>query len=169
MANIEQGFAAFDAARLPAGRVNNAGRYRQLREDDRELEEYPSSELMKLPAFCNLLADVYVTSYCCNAGTYVMRGSSMPQISSGYSRGFAVRVGWASMRQPSIPFSERPAHRCDSPVRSTTRQSNNVSPSANRATPASAIIRFGFCRGRPLGRGTRNSPIVASAGEVPSS
>src|SRR6185437_14298052 len=36
-----------------------------------------------------------------------MRGSSIPQISSGYSRGSAGNVGVASMRHPSTPFADR--------------------------------------------------------------
>ena len=40
-----------------------------------------------------------------------MRGSSMPQISSGYSEGFAISVGSGSIRHPSIPFAERAAHK----------------------------------------------------------
>ena len=44
-----------------------------------------------------------------------MRGSSMPQISSGNSRGLAASVGCGSMRQSSTPLAERAAQRCDSP------------------------------------------------------
>jgi hypothetical protein len=65
MADIDQVFGAPDAGHLPAGRVNNTGRDRQPPEDDRELEECPNSELMKLPAFRNLLAKVE-TNFCRN-------------------------------------------------------------------------------------------------------
>src|SRR5438105_7869087 len=42
--------------------------------------------------------EVYVTAYCCSSGTKVMRGSSMPQSSSGYSFGLDSNVGSLSMR-----------------------------------------------------------------------
>lgn len=66
------------------------------------------------------------------------------EISSGYSSGLAISVGRASIRHPSIPFSERAAHRCDKPLRSSTRQSNKVSPSSNRTAPALKTLLIGY-------------------------
>src|ERR1700679_2692962 len=88
--------------------------------------------------------DVYVIAYCSSSGTYVIRGSSIPQISSGYSRGLAINVGGESMRHPLTPFGERAAHRWDKPVRSSTRQSNKVSPSANLVAPALKTLLTGY-------------------------
>src|SRR5205823_13133320 len=41
--------------------------------------------------------EVYVTAYCCSSGTKVMRGSSIPQSSSGYSFGLDSSVGSRSI------------------------------------------------------------------------
>jgi hypothetical protein len=89
-------------------------------------------------------------AYCCNSGTKVMRGSSIPQISSGYSSGFAGSVGVVSTRHPSIPFAERAAHKCDSPRRSSTRHSSNVSPSASLTAPALNTLLIGYGQSRLL-------------------
>src|SRR6202023_3855054 len=79
--------------------------------------------------------EVYVTTYCCSSGTKVMRGSSIPQISSGYSFGLGINVGSLSICHPSSPLRERAAQRCDKPRRSSTRQSNRVEPSASSVPP----------------------------------
>src|SRR5580693_4103565 len=65
-----------------------------------------------------------------------MRGSSMPQISSGYSLGLGIKVGSLSICQLSTPLRERAAQRWDKPRRSSTRQSSRVDPSARRVAPA---------------------------------
>lgn len=88
--------------------------------------------------------EVYAMVYCSSSGTYVILGSSMPQISSGYSRGLAIRVGSSSMRQPSIPLTERAAHRCDRPLLSSTRQSNRTSPSGSLTAPALKTLLMGY-------------------------
>src|SRR5216683_3778918 len=80
--------------------------------------------------------EVYVIAYCCNSGTKVIRGSSMPQSSSGYSFGLDISVGSLSISQPSTPFRERAAQRWDMPRRSSTRHSSRVDPSANNVAPA---------------------------------
>src|ERR1700736_4324332 len=84
-------------------------------------------------------------TYCCSSGTNVMRGSSMPQISSGNSFGLGIKVGLLSISHPSTPFTERAAHKCDNPRRSSTRQSNNVEPSASRVAPGlnTLLIEYG--------------------------
>ena len=64
-----------------------------------------------------------------------MRGSSIPQSSSGRNSGSGISVGSGSMTQPSTPFAERAAHRCDMPRRSSTRQSSSVVPSRSRVAP----------------------------------
>src|SRR5205823_40941 len=89
--------------------------------------------------------EVYVTAYCCNSGTKVMRGSSIPQSSSGYSFGLAINVGSLSISQPSAPFRERAAQRCEMPRRSSTRHSNRVEPSDNNVAPAlkTLLIEYG--------------------------
>src|SRR6266567_9093639 len=104
--------------------------------------------------------EVYVTAYCCNSGTKVMRGSSMPQSSSGYSFGLESNVGSLSISQPATPFRERAAQRWDMPRRSSTRHSSRVDPSANNVAPAlktllmeygqSLALNIGFagCRSR---------------------
>src|SRR5580692_2934081 len=65
-----------------------------------------------------------------------MRGSSMPQISSGCSRGLGINVGSLSICQLSTPFRERAAQRWDKPRRSSTRHRSSVDPSASRVAPA---------------------------------
>src|SRR5712691_4735370 len=104
--------------------------------------------------------EVYVTAYCCSSGTKVMRGSSIPQSSSGYSFGLAINVGSLSISHPSTPFRERAAQRWDIPRRSSTRHSSRVDPSANNVAPAlktllmeygqSLALKIGFagCRSR---------------------
>src|ERR1700680_2689650 len=84
-------------------------------------------------------------TYCCSSGTNVMRGSSMSQISSGKSFGLSCKVGLLSICHPSTPFTERAAHRWDNPRRSSTRQSNNVEPSASRVAPGlnTLLIEYG--------------------------
>ena len=77
-----------------------------------------------------------MTTYCCSSGTNVMRGSSIPQISSGYSLGLGINVGSRSICQPSTPFRERAAHRWDKPRRSSMRHSSRVVPSCSRVAPA---------------------------------
>src|ERR1700674_1363513 len=74
-----------------------------------------------------------------------MRGSSMPQISSGKSFGLGIKVGVLSICHPSTPFTERAADRCDNPRRSSIRQSNNVEPSASRVAPGlnTLLIEYG--------------------------
>src|ERR1700722_5866697 len=74
-----------------------------------------------------------------------MRGSSMPQISSGYLSPSGNRVGSPSICQSSTPFTERAAHKCDSPRRSSTRQSNSVEPSGRSVAPAlnTLLIEYG--------------------------
>ena len=88
--------------------------------------------------------DVYATAYCSSSGTYVMRGSSMPQISSGNSCGFGISVGLGSTRQLSKPFAERAAQRCDRPLRSSTRHRSNVSPSGSNTAPAFRTLLIGY-------------------------
>src|SRR5438045_5946641 len=78
----------------------------------------------------------YLTAYCCNSGTKVIRGSSMPQCSSGYSSGLDSNVGSLLISQLSTPFRERAAQRWDIPRRSSTRHSSKVDPSANNVAPA---------------------------------
>src|SRR6266498_4279769 len=80
--------------------------------------------------------DVYVTAYCCSSDTQVMRGSSIPQSSSGYSFGLDSNVGSLSTTHPSTPFRERAAQRCDMPRRSSIRHRSRVDPSANSVAPA---------------------------------
>src|ERR1700678_4126186 len=87
-----------------------------------------------------------------------MRGSSMPQISSGNSFGLGINVGWLSISHPSTPFRERAAQRCDNPRRSSTRHSSKVVPSDSKVAPAlntllmeygqSLLVRIGLagCR-----------------------
>src|ERR1039458_9613321 len=84
-------------------------------------------------------------TYCCSSDTKVMRGSSIPQISSGYSVGLGINVGSLSTSHPSTPFRERAAHRCDKPRRSSTRQSSRVEPSARSVAPAlnTLLIEYG--------------------------
>src|SRR5277367_6964760 len=74
-----------------------------------------------------------------------MRGSSMPQISSGYRSPSGTRVGSLSICQSSTPFTERAAHRCESPRRSSTRQSSSVEPSGKSVAPAlnTLLIEYG--------------------------
>jgi hypothetical protein len=88
----------------------------------------------------------------------VIRGSSIPQTSSGNSSGEGRSVGTASMTHPSMPFADRAAHRCEIPRRSSTLQSSRVVPSCSVVAPAlktvwagygqSAAVRIGFfsCR-----------------------
>src|ERR1700691_726745 len=87
-----------------------------------------------------------------------MRGSSMPQTSSGKFFGLGINVGSLSICQPSTPFAERAAQRCDNPRRSSTRHSSKVVPSASKVAPAlntllmeygqSLLVRIGLagCR-----------------------
>jgi len=84
-------------------------------------------------------------AYCCNSGTYVMRGSSMPQSSSGYSSGLGIRVGVGSMFHPSMPFLDRAQQRCERPRRSSTRHKSKVEPSESSVAPAlnTLLIEYG--------------------------
>src|SRR5208282_3695465 len=74
-----------------------------------------------------------------------MRGSSMPQISSGYSLELGINVGSLSISHPSTPFRERAAQRCDNPRRSSTRHSSKVVPSGSKVAPAlnTLLIEYG--------------------------
>src|SRR6478736_10470501 len=73
-----------------------------------------------------------------------MRGSSMPQISSGWFLGSGIKVGSLSICHPSTPLRERAAERCDKPRRSSTRQSSRVVPSASRVAPALNTLLIGY-------------------------
>src|SRR6201993_4855595 len=73
-----------------------------------------------------------------------MRGSSIPQISSGYSLGQDISVGSLSISHLSTPFAERAAQRCDKPRRSSTRQSSKVSPSASFTAPELKTLLIGY-------------------------
>src|SRR5436853_7254964 len=75
---------------------------------------------------------VYVTTYWSSSGTKVMRGSSIPHISSGYSLGLGIKLGWLSISQPSTPFRERAGHNCYRPRRFSTRESDRVDPPTSR-------------------------------------
>ena len=79
---------------------------------------------------------VYAMAYLPSSSTNVIRGSSIPQSSSGYFSGSARIVGSVSTCQPSMPFFERAAHRWEWPRRSSTRQRRSVVPSRSLATPA---------------------------------
>src|SRR5271154_1657166 len=74
-----------------------------------------------------------------------MRGSSIPQISSGYRSPSGTNVGSLSICQSSTPFTERAAHKWDSPRRSSTRQSSSVEPSGKTVAPAlnTLLIEYG--------------------------
>src|ERR1700680_364255 len=73
-----------------------------------------------------------------------MRGSSMPQISSGKFFGSGINVGSVSICHPSTPFFERAAQRWDNPRRSSTRQSSSVVPSASIVAPALKTLLMGY-------------------------
>src|SRR6185312_3062027 len=115
--------------------------------------------------------------YCCNSGTKVIRGSSIPQISSGWSA-LGINVGWGSICQLSTPLRERATHRCDNPRRSSTRHSNRVEPSGSRVAPAlntllieygqSLLLRIGLaeCRRSNGSKGVLRVPIGSCAGVV---
>jgi hypothetical protein len=91
-----------------------------------------------------------VTAYFCSSGTNVMRGSSMPQISSGWFSGLGIKVGSRSICQPSQPFRERATHRWDKPRRSSTRHSSKVVPSASSVAPALNTLLMGYGQCLPV-------------------
>jgi len=82
----------------------------------------------------------------------------------------AISVGLASMRQSSIPLSERAAHRCERPLRSSTRHSSRVSPLDSRTAPALKTLLIGYGQSRRLRIGLPewrvNRGISAHAPEV---
>ena len=86
---------------------------------------------------------MYATAYLPSSSTKVIRGSSIPQTSSGYSSGAGRSVGSASMTHPSMPFDDRAAHRCEIPLRSSTRQSSRVVPSFSVVAPALKTVCAG--------------------------
>src|SRR5277367_4523807 len=79
-----------------------------------------------------------------------MRGSSMPQISSGYRSPSGTSVGSLSICQSSTPFTERAAHRCESPRRSSTRQSSRVEPSGKSVAPALNTLLMEYGQSFPV-------------------
>src|SRR4029077_3584224 len=79
-----------------------------------------------------------------------MRGSSMPHISSGYWSGLGKSVGSRSISQPSEPFTDRAAHRCESPRRSSTRQSSSVEPFGSSVAPALKTLLMEYGQSLPV-------------------
>src|SRR5690349_24882456 len=82
-----------------------------------------------------------------------MRGSSIPQTSSGYCSGLGTRVGSRSTFHPSTPFAERAAHKWESPRRSSTRQSSRVEPSGRSVAPALKTLLMEYGQSFPVKRG----------------
>lgn len=77
----------------------------------------------------------------------------MPHNSSGYSSGFGRRVGSRSICQSSTPFTDRAAHRCESPRRSSTRQSSSVEPSGRSVAPALKTLLMEYGQSFPVKMG----------------
>src|SRR5258708_22334961 len=79
-----------------------------------------------------------------------MRGSSMPHNSSGYWSGLGKSVGSRSICQSSTPFTDRAAHRCESPRRSSTRQSSKVEPFGSSVAPALKTLLMEYGQSLPV-------------------
>src|SRR4051794_7521851 len=82
-----------------------------------------------------------------------MRGSSMPHSSSEKCRGSAARVGSESMRQWSMPLSERATVRWEWPRRSSTRHKRSVVPSGSKVAPGLKTLLIGYGQSAALKRG----------------
>src|SRR6266852_626117 len=79
-----------------------------------------------------------------------MRGSSLPHNSSGYWSGLGKSVGSRSICQSSTPFTDRAAHRCESPRRSSTRQSSKVEPFGSSVAPALKTLLMEYGQSLPV-------------------
>src|SRR5262245_34541974 len=81
-----------------------------------------------------------------------MRGSSIPQASSGCTSGRAGRVGSGSMRQPLAPFELLATVRCEKPRRSSTSRRKMVSLSTIVAAGLNtAFAEYGRSRAVKIG------------------
>jgi AcrR family transcriptional regulator len=73
---------------------------------------------------------------------YSLKGE-MPQSSSGWHSGSAIRVGAWSMTHPSTPFFDRAAQKWECPRLSSTRHKRSVVPSASSVAPGLKTVCAG--------------------------